>query len=104
MYIFKSAVEFTPLTKFDLHKKFFPCFDKHKLGTIDVDFMIKTYLENFYDKHLKRVIPEWDRYEKYSSKEVYIATEFSVMKEQVKNLVLWQTLYWLLWCLIMVQG
>ena len=43
--------------------------------------MVRTYLENFYDKHLEHVIPEWDQYEKYATKEKYIATEFPVMKD-----------------------
>lgn len=50
-------------------------------GTLDIDFMFKTYLENFYDKHMKTVIPEWQAYDKYVTKETYIATEMPIMKE-----------------------
>ena len=72
--------------KFD--EEFFPSFEGYKKGTMDVDFMITTYLENFYDKHLKTVIPEWEQYEKYASKQVYVAAEFQVMKEELKSLLL----------------
>lgn len=66
--------------------------------------MIKTYLENFYEKHLPTTIPEWEEYEKYATKETYIATEFPIMKEQLKALVLFQDLYWVVWCLVMMKG
>jgi len=43
--------------------------------------MIRTYLENFYEKHLETTIPEWEEYEKYATKELYVASEFPIMKE-----------------------
>lgn len=39
---------------------FNPSFETHEEGTMDIDLMVRTYLENFYDKHLERVIPDWD--------------------------------------------
>ena len=66
--------------------------------------MVQTYLENFYDKHLESIVPEYEKYDKYASKEVYMATEFPVMKEQLKSLVLFQDLYWVIWCLVMTKG
>lgn len=104
MYLDQSTSEFTFRGDVQFNEKTFPSFDSYKEGTMDVDLCIKTYLERFYEKHLPNVIPEWDQYEKYASKEVYINTEFPVMKEQVKCMLLLQDLGQTVWCFVMQKG
>ena len=103
-YINESTIQYGSDPKYKVYKEYFPSFEKHVEGTIDIDFMVKTYLENFYEKHLDTTIPEWEEYEKYATKETYVATEFPIMKEQLKSLVLFQDLYWVVWCLVMMKG
>lgn len=66
--------------------------------------MCTTYLEQFYNKHMKQVIPDWETYDKYASKEEYVKIELPRMKDQLKSLVLQQHLQWVAWSIVMMKG
>ena len=57
-YINESTIRYGNDPKpYEIFRQYFPSFEKHTEGTIDIDFMIKTYLEQFYDNHLTTIIP-----------------------------------------------
>lgn len=71
-------------------------------ANIDIDYLVKTYLTQFYNHHGSRVISGWQGGNKPSLEE-YLHSEASVLKNHLRKLVLQQDLFWPLWCCVMSQ-
>lgn len=104
MYIGESFFELNDELPnlFKYHPDKVPDFDNHVPGTIDIDYVLTTYLKRFYEKHAADVIPNF--YQTYPNFESYLNAELPVLKEQTKGMYLQHCLFWANWAIVMTQS
>jgi thiamine kinase-like enzyme len=82
-YIIEACINYDvdTIPKYEIDESKFPAFDgPAKEGTLDLDFLITTYLTNFYENHLPGLIEDYKHIEKFKSLDAYLAHELPVLK------------------------